>query len=169
MIKHAHQINETHTHTLTHMITRKRIHTHTQTHKHTHSLTHTHTSTHTHRVDAHKQNIRLTSCNAKIPTNTSELQAVRIHVLNTQTHCAAPSARLRMRDERWRNKSGTSCGNDPARTATPRRSPQRPHRRSDCKTTTVYARWHCTCAGSHTPHGRMIRLAHQINETHTLT
>ncbi len=41
-----------------------------------------------------------------------------------------------------------------ARTASLRRSPQRRQRLSGCPTNSVLARWHCACAGSHTPHSR---------------
>ena len=62
----------------------------------------------------------------------------------------------------WKEQSSRDENSNRGRTASPRRSPQHPQRRSGCIATPVFARWHCACAGSHTPHGRMIQHAHQM-------
>jgi hypothetical protein len=58
---------------------------------------------------------------------------------------------------------------DQRRTTSARRSPQRRQRRSGCNPTPAFARWHCACAGSHTPCGRMITRADQILTSTTPT
>ncbi len=75
---------------------------------------------------------------------------------NPMRHCHTPShvqvtpTTMRHTRDQW------------GRTATLRRSPQHQHRRSGFPANSVCARWHCACAGSITPHGRMIMYAHPM-------